>query len=59
MSHITVIISRAAPASGDTTHEHEPSYEYRIPVPHDATPAQVGEMTRKAFKRLEGADHDD
>jgi len=53
MSHVTIIISRSAPAIADTAHELEPSYEYSIPVPHDATPAQVGEMVRKAFKRLE------
>lgn len=39
--------------------EHEPSYEYKIPVPHGATAKQVSELTRKAFKRLEGADDDE
>jgi hypothetical protein len=56
MSHITIIISRAPAPTSDSAHEHQPSYEYAIPVPHDATPAQVGDMVRKAFKRLEGAD---
>lgn len=58
MSHITIIISRAAAPSSDAEHTNEPFYEYSLPVPHDATPAQVGEMVRKAYKRLEGADHD-
>lgn len=54
MTHAVIIIRRsAAPAETEST---EPSYEYSIPVPHDATPAQVGEMVRKAYKRLEGAD---
>ena len=56
MSHITIIISRAPAPTSDSDHGHKPSYEYAIPVPHDATPAQVGEMVRKAFKRLESAD---
>lgn len=56
MSHITIIISRAAPPTADEAHALQPSYEYAIPVPHDATPAQVGEMVRKAFKRIESAD---
>lgn len=56
MSHITIIINRAPAPTGDTTHELAASYEYKIPVPHDATPAQVGEMVRKALRRLEGAD---
>lgn len=55
MSHITIIIRRA-PAT--TTDEIEPSYEYAIPVQHDATPAQVAELVRKAYRRLEGADSD-
>lgn len=53
MSHITIIIRRA-PAT--TTDEHEPSYEYAIPVQHGATPQQVSELVRKAYRRLEGAD---
>lgn len=57
MSHITIIISRVATSS--TNIEHEPSYEYTIPVPHGATSKQVAELTRKAFKRLEGAENDD
>lgn len=53
MSHVTIIISRAAAPVGDQAHALEPSYEYRIPVPHDATPAEVGELVRKAYRRLE------
>lgn len=59
MSHITIILRRAPAPTGDTAHELAPSYEYQIPVPHDATPAQVGELVRKAYKRLEGAPADD
>lgn len=53
MSHITIILNRAPAQPGDTAHELKASYEYKIPVPHDATPAQVGELVRKAYKRLE------
>lgn len=54
MTHAVIIIRRSAePTETEST---EPSYEYSIPVPHDATPAQVGEMVRNAYKRLEGAD---
>lgn len=61
MSHITIIISRApAPAEmGDSVVSNVPYYEYSMPVPDDATPSQVGEMVRKAFKRLESADGTD
>lgn len=58
MSHITIIISRASAPIADESHALQPSYEYSIPVPHDATSAQVGEMVRKAYRRLEGVDHD-
>lgn len=58
MSHITIIINRSAAPSSEADHTHEPYYEYSLPVPDNATPAQVGEMVRKAYKRLEGADHD-
>lgn len=57
MSHITIIISRAPASPSDF--EQEPSYEYKIPVPHGATAKQAAELTRKAFKRLEGADDDE
>lgn len=58
MSHVTIIISRSRQFSS-IEHEHqepELSYNYEMPVPHDATPQQVGEMVRKAFKRLEAVD---
>ena len=60
MSHITIIISRARSFSSSSTehHESELTYSYEMPVPHDATPQQVGEMVRKAYRRLEGADHE-
>lgn len=54
MSHITIIISRLAPAVADSQAALEPSYEYCIPVPEGASPLQVGEMVRKAYKKLEG-----
>lgn len=59
MSHVTIIISRQQPFT-EATEYHAPEllYTYEIPVPHDATPAQVGEMVRKAYRRLEGVDHD-
>jgi len=56
MSHQIIIRRSAAPSESVST---EPSYEYSIPVPHDATPAQVGELVRRAYRRLEGADHDE
>lgn len=52
MSHITIIISKAATSMEDLS--SGTTYEYRIPVPHDATPAQVGQMTRQAYRHLEG-----
>lgn len=55
MSHITIIISRQRPFTATTEHqEPERLYTYEMPIPHDATPAQVGEMVRKAYRRLEG-----
>lgn len=57
MSHVVVIIQRSSGSetiSADT--EPKCTYRYEMPVPHDATPAQVGEIVRKAYKRLEGAD---
>lgn len=57
MSHVTIIISRAPAATLSTEHtEPECSYEYAIPIPHGATPHQVSELVRKAFKRLESTD---
>lgn len=59
MSHITIVISKAFnPLAGSADHQEqpEPSYEYEIPVPHNATPQQVGELVRKAYKRLESSD---
>lgn len=52
MSHITIIISKVAASAEDLA--AETSYEYRIPVPHDAPPKKVGEMVRRAYQRLEG-----
>lgn len=52
MSHITIIISKAATSTEDLA--AETTYEYRIPVPHGATPAQVGQMARQAYRHLEG-----
>lgn len=54
MSHVTIIISRAAAPTGDEAHALEPSYEYAIPIPHGATPQDVAELVRKAYRRLEG-----
>lgn len=61
MSHVTIILSRRAGNSVLHSDNAEPecTYHYEIPVPHDATPAQVGEMARKAYRRLEGADPTD
>lgn len=59
MSHVVVIIQRNASLSSAQNSESEVSYHYTIPVPHDATPAQVGELVRKAYRRLEGADPHD
>ncbi len=59
MSHISIIISRAAAPADDTAHADKPSYHYEIPLPHDVTPQQVGELVRKAYKRLEGNDSAD
>jgi hypothetical protein len=57
MSHVVVIVQRSRPfTEAATPSEPELTYSYEMPIPHDATPAQVGEMVRKAFKRLEGAD---
>jgi len=60
MSHVVVIIQRSAAPAGDTLQNHaaadSPTYEYRMPVPHDASPADVGEMVKRAYKRLESAD---
>jgi hypothetical protein len=55
MSHITIILKRSAMADALLA---EASYEYELPVPHGSTPQQVGELVRKAYKRLE-ADHED
>lgn len=55
MSHITIIISRSDPTVTDE-YALQPSYEYSIPVPHGATPQQVAELVRCAYKRLEGED---
>lgn len=54
MSHVTIIISRSQAFTQVDNSEPELSYSYEMPIPHDATPQQVGEMVRKAFKRLEG-----
>jgi hypothetical protein len=59
MSHVTIIISRARPfTEAATPREPELSYSYEMPIPHGTTPAQVGELVRKAYRRLEGADHE-
>jgi hypothetical protein len=57
MSHITIIISK-------TVHQTEEmiardatsktSYEYYLPVPHGASPAEVAALVRSAYRRLEG-----
>lgn len=59
MSHVVVIIQRNSSLHSTERVESERSYHYQIPVPHDATPAQVGELVRKAYRRLEGADPND
>jgi hypothetical protein len=53
MSHAVIIIRRNAAPEAEAT---ESSYEYSIPIPHEATPQQVGELVRKAYKRLEASD---
>ncbi len=60
MSHIIIIISKAAPPTA-TAEEAAAAvtYDYQMPVPHTATPQQVGEMVRKAYRKLEGADAED
>lgn len=58
MSHITIIISKSAPAAADSVEALQTSYEYCIPVPHDTTPAKVGEMVRRAYRHLQMADTD-
>lgn len=52
MSHITIIISKAATSAEDLT--QDTSYDYRIPVPHGTSPMKVGEMVRRAYRHLEG-----
>lgn len=52
MSHITIIISKVAGSTGNL--EAEVSYEYRIPVPHEATPRTVGRLVERAYEYLEG-----
>lgn len=52
MSHITIIISKVAVSETDLV--AETSYDYRMPVPHGATPTQVGALVRQAFRHLEG-----
>lgn len=52
MSHITIIISKAATTEEDL--RADVSYDYRIPVPHSATPAEVGNLVRNAYRHLEG-----
>lgn len=58
MTHVVVIIQRSAVPGNGEPHDHAaadgPTYEYRMPVPHGSTPQQVGEMVKRAFKRLEG-----
>lgn len=56
MSHITIILKRAASTSGATAESSEASYQYEMPVPHGSTPQEVGELVRKAYKRLESTD---
>lgn len=59
MSHISIIISRSRPFTEATTpSEPELTYSYEIPIPHGTPPAQVGEIVRKAYKRLEAHDED-
>lgn len=58
MSHVVIVIQRNAPITADQD-EPECTYHYQIPVPHDATPAEVGELVRKAYRRLESADPSD
>lgn len=55
MSHITIIISKTAPPAASDEPAAETSYEYCMPVPHDASPKKVGEMVRRAYQRLEGS----
>ena len=52
MSHITIIISKSASTEQDLA--METSYEFRIPIPHDATPKKVGDMVSRAYRHLEG-----
>lgn len=54
MSHITIIISKVASPVETQESALGVSYEYCIPVPHDATPKKVGEMVARAYRHLEG-----
>ena len=60
MSHITIIISKAVvPGNGEPQNHAAadvPTYDYRMPVPHDASPADVAQMVREAYRRLEKKD---
>lgn len=59
MSHITIVISRSRSLSESTDQATDITYNYEMPIPHGMTPADVGEMVRRAYRRLEGADRDD
>lgn len=59
MSHVVIIIQRNASLHSAERAESECIYHYQIPVPHDATPADVADLVRKAYRRLEGADPND
>lgn len=57
--HITIILSRAvAPGPNGDQAASTTTYDYRMPVPHDASPADVGRMVAKAYKMLEGKSDD-
>lgn len=56
MSHITIIISKPSPMIVEEEATPEVAFTYSIPVPHGTTPAQVGEMVRRAYRHLQMAD---
>ncbi len=57
MSHVIVIIQKVAtPSAPGETESDATSYTYTMPVSHNFTPQQVGEMVKKAYRRLETPD---
>lgn len=53
MTHRVIIIDDNSRHSLGPTDETKPSATITIPVPHDATPKQVGDMVEKTLKALD------